>query len=211
MALPALWYSSLNYKISTEVYEGPLDLLLRLIEQAELDITKLSLAKVTDQYLLHLHSIVDRDPVEVSAFLVIAAKLVYIKSSILLPSNQTEDEEEEEDVGDQLARQLIEYKKYKEVALWMKGREQARLQSYYRVAAPPKFREVLDTSNLSIDNLVDALMEIYFQNENATPLSDVVTISTLTIKKKIKEIAGYFKNSQHNDFQTILGTPPIPA
>jgi segregation and condensation protein A len=90
----------------------------------------------------------------------------------------------------------------------MKGREQARLLSYYRVAAPPKFREVLDTSNLSIDNLVDALMEIYFQNENATPLSDVVTISTLTIKKKIKEIAGYFKNSQHNDFQTILGTHP---
>ena len=86
MTLPSLWQPSTNYKISTEVYEGPLDLLLQLIEQAELDITKLSLAKVTDEYLAHLNSITQRDPTEVSAFLVIAAKLVLIKSSILLPS-----------------------------------------------------------------------------------------------------------------------------
>jgi segregation and condensation protein A len=205
MALPALWYSSLNYKISTEVYEGPLDLLLHLIEQAELDITKLSLARVTDQYLAHLRSLVDHDPVEVSAFLVIGAKLVFIKSSILLPSDEIAEEDQEEDVGDQLARQLIEYKKYKEIAFWMKEREQARLQCFYRVGAPPKFREVLDTTGLSVDNLVDILMEIYFSNENITPLSDVVTITTLTIKNKIKEIINYFKDSQHNDFKSILG------
>jgi segregation and condensation protein A len=208
MALPALWYSSLNYKITTEVYEGPLDLLLHLIEQAELDITKLSLARVTDQYLAHLQSLVDRDPVEVSAFLVIAAKLVYIKSSILLPSNQTTQEDEQEDIGDQLARQLIEYKKFKEAALWMKEREQSRLQSFYRVGAPPKFREVLDTTGLSVDDLVEILMEVYFQNENFTPLSDVVTITTLTIKNKIREIIGYFKDSRHNNFQAILGEHP---
>lgn len=208
MALPSLWYSSLNYKITTEVYEGPLDLLLHLIEQAELDITKLSLARVTDQYLAHLRSLVDQDPVEVSAFLVIAAKLVYIKSSILLPTNETTEEEDEEDVGDQLARQLIEYKKYKDVALWMKGREQARLQSFYRVGAPPKFREILDTTGLSADDLVELMMEIYFQNENFTPLSDVVTITTLTIKNKINEIIRYFNETKHNDFETILGEHP---
>ena len=62
-----------NYSIATEVYEGPLDLLLQLIERAELDITKLSLAQVTDQYLKHLHNLTHLDADEVSAFLVIAA------------------------------------------------------------------------------------------------------------------------------------------
>jgi len=208
MSLPALWHSSLNYKISTEVYEGPLDLLLQLIEQAELDITKLSLARVTDQYLAHLQTLVDRDPVEVSAFLVIAAKLVFIKSSILLPSSEAAEQEEEEDVGDQLARQLIEYKKYKEIAHWMKNREGARLQSFYRVGAPTKFREVLDISGLTAEDLVDILMEIYFENENFTPLSDVVTITTLTIKNKINEIIHYFKDSPRINFETVLGIHP---
>ena len=82
MALPSLWQASFNYKITTDVYEGPLDLLLQLIETAELDITKLSLGKVTDQYLNYLQNLSDQDPVEVSAFLVIGAKLVLIKSSI---------------------------------------------------------------------------------------------------------------------------------
>ncbi len=208
MSLPALWHSSLNYKISTEVYEGPLDLLLHLIEQAELDITKLSLAKVTDQYLVHLQTLSDRDPVEVSAFLVIAAKLVYIKSSILLPSNNTIESEEEEDLGEQLARQLVEYKKFKDIALWMKEREQAHLQSYYRVGAPPRYREILDISDITTDDLVEILMSIYFENENFTPLSDVVTITTLTIKNKIKEITALFQQSAHSDFTTILGDKP---
>ncbi len=209
MTLPALWYSSLNYKISTEVYEGPLDLLLQLIEQAELDITKLSLARVTDQYLAHLRSISDRDPVEVSAFLVIAAKLVFIKSSILLPSeNNIDQEESEEDIGDQLARQLIEYKKYKDISLWLKEREQSGFRCYYRVGAPPKYREILDVSGLSTDDLVEILLGIYFQNENFTPLSDVVTITPLTIKRKIKEIINYFKTSRMSNFSTILGENP---
>ncbi len=207
MSLPALWHSSLNYKISTEVYEGPLDLLLQLIEAAELDITKLSLAKVTDQYLAHLQSLSDQDPVEVSAFLVIAAKLVLIKSSILLPSSIIE-ESEEEDLGDQLAHQLIEYKKFKDASFWLKEREQARLCCFYRVGTPPKFHEVLDLSGLSADDLVDILLEIYFQNENLTPLSEVVTITTLTIKKKIKEIVNHFKLKRSSDFTGILGQNP---
>ena len=208
MSLPALWHSSLNYKISTEVYEGPLDLLLHLIEQAELDITKLALAKVTDQYLAHLRSISDRDPVEVSAFLVIAAKLVFIKSSILLPSDEDNSPEEEEDLGDQLARQLIEYKKYKDVSRWLKNREENRLQAFYRVGAPPKYREILDISDISTDDLVDILLNIYFQNENFTPLSDVVSITALTIKNKIRDIVDKFREKRHSNFNEILGEEP---
>ncbi len=204
MTLPALWQSSSNYKITTEVYEGPLDLLLQLIEQAELDITKLSLAKVTDEYLAHLQTLTQRDPTEVSAFLVIAAKLVLIKSSILLPSLTTAENETEEDLGDQLARQLIEYKKYKDKALWLKDRQEKGLRSYLRVASPPIIKEKLDLSGINIYDLVDILMEIYFQNENITPLSDVVAITTLTLKKRISEIVDLFKRQSRHKFSDLL-------
>ncbi len=204
MSLPALWQSTSNYKISTDVYEGPLDLLLHLIEQAELDITKLSLAKVTDQYLGHLHSIPQGDPTEVSAFLVIAAKLVLIKSSILLPSAVIDENGDEEDLGDQLARQLIEYKKFKEKALWLKERQERGLRSYYRVAPPLIINEKLDMQGTNLYDLVDILLEIYFQHEDITPLSDVVSITTLTLKNRINEIVASFRNFRKQSFSDLL-------
>ncbi|MCB0120259.1 MAG: segregation/condensation protein A, partial [Anaerolineales bacterium] len=74
-----------SYKVHIPEYEGPLDLLLSLIERAEMDITTVSLASVTDQYLAHLQSVEQQIPDEISSFLVIAAKLVQIKSEALLP------------------------------------------------------------------------------------------------------------------------------
>jgi segregation and condensation protein A len=204
MALPSLWQSSFNYKITTEVYEGPLDILLQLIESAELDITKLSLAKVTDQYLNHLRNLSDQDPVEVSAFLVIAAKLVYIKSSILLPSSEDGDEKSDEDVGDQLARQLIEYKKFKNAANWLKERNDNGLRSYYRVSAPPLTIEHLDISEIGVYDLIDILLETFFRNEHETPLSDVVSISVLTLKNRITEIKTLLKSHSKINFSKIL-------
>ena len=193
MALPSLWQSSLNYKIKTDVYEGPLDLLLQLIENAELDITKLSLAKVTNQFLSYLQNLSDQDPVEVSAFLVIGAKLVFIKSSILLPSPQKLDEESQEDIGNQLAKQLIEYKKYKNVAAWLHYRQESGLRAYYRVSTPPVINEQLDFSGFDVYDLIDILMDVYFTHDHETPMSDVVTITALTIRTRIKEI----KNIMH--------------
>jgi len=204
MALPSLWQSSFNYKISTEVYEGPLDLLLQLIESAELDITKLSLAKVTDQYLTYLQEISSRDPVEVSAFLVIAAKLVFIKSSILLPSPESIDDEGEEDIGDQLARQLLEYKKFKDVAEWLGERQDKNLRSYYRVASPPVIVESVDLSAVTIYDLIDLLLDTYFKHEHETSMGEVVTISALTIRNRILEIKNRLRASPSVRFRELI-------
>jgi segregation and condensation protein A len=203
MILPSIWQYTSNYKISTDVYEGPLDLLLNLIEKAELDITKLSLAKVTQQYLDNLQMIADRDPVEVSAFLVIATKLVLIKSVILLPS-QSELLADEEDLGDQLARQLIEYKQYKDKALWMKERQEDGFRNYYRVTPPPRINEKLDLSNLQVYDLVDILLNLYFQHENVTPMSDVVAISAVTIKNRITALVNLFKQKPNRNLKDLL-------
>src|SRR5689334_6579481 len=74
-----------NYTVHTPVYEGPLGLLLDLIENAELDITTVSLAVVTDQYLAYIHGLEQMHAEEISAFLVVATKLLQIKSEALLP------------------------------------------------------------------------------------------------------------------------------
>lgn len=92
-------------------FEGPLDLLLQLIEDEALDITTVSLAEVTDQYLQHVKELSRENLPQISDYLVIAARLVLIKSRAILPS-----EEVEEETGDDLAAQLIEYKKVKELA-----------------------------------------------------------------------------------------------
>jgi len=104
----------LNYTVQTPVYEGPLDLLLDLIERAELDITAVSLALVTDQYLAYINGMEERNADEISAFLVIAAKLVQIKSEALLPRPPAR-EPGEEDAGQSLVDQLKLYKRFKEI------------------------------------------------------------------------------------------------
>ena len=85
MALNPAAYQLSAYTVTTPVYEGPLDLLLQLIERAELDITRLALAQVTDQYLVHIRALTNLAAEEVSAFLVIASRLIQIKSEALLP------------------------------------------------------------------------------------------------------------------------------
>src|SRR5262245_11384612 len=106
MPLETAIHRNRAYRVATPVYEGPLDLLLQLIERAELDITKLALAQVTDQFLSYLAQLENRTANEVSAFLVIAARLVQIKSEALLP-RPPQREVGEDDPGEALAQQLL--------------------------------------------------------------------------------------------------------
>jgi len=143
MALGITSHQMNTYIVNTPVYEGPLDLLLQLIERAELDITKLALAQVTDQYLEHLHNMQEQTPEEVSAFLVIATKLIQIKSEALLPRPPVR-EPGEEDIGEALALQLVKYKRYREIADLLARREAAELHTYLRLAPVPKIEGVVD-------------------------------------------------------------------
>ena len=98
--------------VKVEKFEGPLDLLLELIEKEKLDITEISLSKATDQYLKKVSSL-DPRSFDVAEFMVIAARLIYLKSKALLPTLETEEEEQE---IEDLKAKLEIYKKYKEAA-----------------------------------------------------------------------------------------------
>ncbi len=192
-----------NYTIATPVYEGPLDLLLQLIERAELDITKLSLAQVTDQYLEYIHNLTDLSADEVSAFLVIATKLVQIKSEALLP-RPPQREPGEEDPGEALARQLIIYKRFREIAGILSQREEAGLKTYLRVAPPPKLEGSIDLTGITIQDIAMAAQEIFFNLSQAEALSAVVPPSRVTIREKITLITDYLRHQKSISFRALV-------
>ena len=109
------------FTVSLPLFNGPLDLLLRLIEKRELDISQLALASVTEEYIQQIDQLApEQAPDEIAEFLVVAAKLLLIKSSLLLPADPVEEEEE---LGDDLAQSLARYRQYKQVASELGERE----------------------------------------------------------------------------------------
>jgi len=117
-------------QVKIEQFEGPLDLLLRLIENQELDVTMLSLATVTEQFLNHVKNLQEKDPISLADFLVVASKLLVIKSKALLPSLDLGIEEEEEAFD--LTEQLLLFKKYKAAAQFLRKQDLRRKQSWIR-------------------------------------------------------------------------------
>lgn len=120
------------YSVKVESFEGPLDLLLHLINQEELDIYDIPVARITEQYLQYVHTMQILELDIASEYLVMAATLLAIKSKMLLPKESSElfDEEwvaeEEDDPRDELMYQLIEYRKYKEASLELQKKEEER-------------------------------------------------------------------------------------
>lgn len=196
-----------NYTVHTPIYEGPLDLLLDLIERAELDITTVSLAMVTDQYLDYIHGLEQTDADEISAFLVIAARLLQIKSEALLPRPVTR-EAGEEDLGQSLVDQLRLYKRFKEIGLWLDGRQQAGLCTYLRVASPPKLEPKLDPSSLTLEALEAAAEFVFARDPEREPLASVIAPPKITIREKIDLIADTLKQMQSASFRALLGERP---
>ena len=192
-----------NYTIFTPVYEGPLDLLLQLIERSELDITKLSLALVTDQYLVYIHQLTDLSADEVSAFLVIAAKLLQIKSEALLP-RPPEREPGEEDPGEALAKQLIAYKRYREIAAILMQREENGFKTYLRVAPPPKLEGNVDLTGITIEDLTSAAQYVLADLNLADALKNVVPISRVTIREKIYLITDALRKHPNVAFRSLI-------
>jgi segregation and condensation protein A len=111
-----------GYAVSLPLFEGPLDLLLHLIEQEKLDISEISLVAVTDQYLKTIEQLEELAPGALADFLVVASRLLYIKSTRLLPKPPAAGEDDEES-GDDLVRHLLEYRQFKRAASELRSRE----------------------------------------------------------------------------------------
>jgi segregation and condensation protein A len=193
-----------GYKISTPLYEGPLDLLLQLIENAELDITRLALVQVTGPFLAYVQELKEHKAEQVSSFLVVAARLMQIKSEALLP-RPPEREPGEEDPGDELVQQLITYKKFKEISQILKERDEQGLRTFLRLAPPPKVEGKLDMDNVSLEDLMAAARQALQLLEEKESVDTVVKPPKVTITEKITLITHKLRSEGSASFMTLLG------
>ncbi len=192
------------FQIKLPEFEGPLDLLLYLIEREELDITKVSLAIVTGAYLEYIHVLGKLQVDQIADFLVIAAKLLLIKSQALLPRPPENKPEGEEDVGDDLVKQLLLYKQYTEVAQGLGDREAAGLHTYVRLAPPPKIDAKLDLTGISIDDLLLAVRAALDVEKPAPPVGSVVKPFKLTIRDQMGLIERTLQQRPQISFKRML-------
>ena len=163
----------MSYKLKLEIFEGPLDLLLYLIKKNDIEISDIPIAKITEQYLEYIEMMKMLDLDMVGDFLVMAATLMQIKSKMLLPPDPTEEEEEELDPRDELARRLSEYKKFKEVADELKLKESQRRDLFSRMMDEEKREQLKEDSK-----------EIYFEAN----LFDLINAFTDALKKAPEEV-----------------------
>lgn len=196
-----------TYQVQLPVFEGPLDLLLQLIEREKLDISAISLAHVTDQFLAYVRSLEEADADMLADFLVVAVKLVWIKSRLLLPRPATPPEEDEEDPAEALARQLREYKRFKEAAQALRTIEEQGLHTYLRVAQPPELERRLEAEGVSLADLLTAAQTALLGVTDAPPADlpgGMVAPFTLTIQDQIRHIQEVTASGKRVTFRGLL-------
>jgi segregation and condensation protein A len=195
----------LPYHVELPDFQGPLDLLLHLIEQEQLDITKISLALVTDQYLAYLDVLREVDPDELTDFLVVAAKLVLIKSEALLPRPPASMlDEEEEDAGDELARQLQTYKQFKEIAAQLQQIEAKAKRCFIRLAPPLKIEPKLIPGEVSLGDLLEAARRAMAIKPPEPVVDEVVSRQVVTIGQQMALIRQGLARGETINFQKLL-------
>jgi len=188
-------------EIKLEKFEGPLDLLLQLIELEKLNITEVSLSKVTEQFLLYLDKLEEERSEELAEFLVIATKLVYMKSRVLLPYLN-----KEEDNGPSLADQLKLYQSYVEASKKMNVLWQQNKVAYGRIEPPIKSVEFKLPENSAAKNLHKAMEKLVAKLRPPTPLPKITIDRAISVKQKVESIWNALKEHKKVSFRDLLGS-----
>ncbi|MFC0559785.1 segregation/condensation protein A [Halalkalibacter alkalisediminis] len=187
------------YSVKLDLFEGPLDLLLHLINEAEVDIYDIPVAVITDQYLTYIHAMQELELDVASEYLVMAATLLAIKSKMLLPKQEEElfDEDwemEEEDPREELIFKLVEYRKYKEAATELKEKEQERSLVHTR---PPEDLEPFITDEerrdiaiqgVSLFDMLSAYQKLLKRKELKAPRTTTVKSQEYSIEERMQEV-----------------------
>lgn len=192
-----------EYKIKLEVFEGPMALLLHLIEKDKLDIYDIPVAAVTQQYLAYIKALEEFNIEVASEFLVMAATLLQIKSRMLLPKPPKPNEliEEELDPRQELVERLLEYRKYKELSSTLESMLKERQRYFTRL--PKEFpKQFTLPDGLSIDHLLRAIAAVW---ESVSPELALVTREEISVQDKMQDILHLLrKNNGQIEFSATL-------
>ncbi|MCE2393839.1 segregation/condensation protein A [Candidatus Poribacteria bacterium] len=175
------------YAIKLDVFEGPLDLLLHLIQQNEMDITDVSIAEITEQYLEYLNLMEMLDLDVASEFLVMAATLLHLKSQIILPSTSSDESYTFKD-REELVQQLLEYKQFKEAAQTLDYYATNHEKVYGR--SVDSYADVEDLQEVQIKaTLFDLLSAFQYITEREFAIDDVyeeIQEEQITVEEKME-------------------------
>lgn len=199
--------------VKLQEFEGPLDLLLHLIEKNKISIFDIPITEITNQYLEYITSMKEQDMNIASEFMVMAAELLDIKCRMLLPKDP--ETEEEEDPRDELVRRLLEYKMYKYMSYELKDLMEEE-NSIYRTAAIPaevlSWRPKAEPEELLENTTLDALHAIFEdvlrrQKDKIDPVRSEfreVKADEVNIDDKVRELAGYAKTHKSFSFRKLI-------
>ncbi|MYL32686.1 segregation/condensation protein A [Pontibacillus yanchengensis] len=194
-----------SYTVKIDAFEGPLDLLLHLINRYEIDIYDIPVAEITEQYMAYIHTMQQLELDIASEYLVMAATLIAIKSQMLLPNQEleVEDEEyEEEDPREELMRRLIEYRKYKEAAQDLKDKEEEANQIYTRPPQPIETDEkeaqpIMTQGDITIYDMIGAMQKLLNKKKWEQPLETRVQRQEIPIQERMDEVMTQVKSTPH--------------
>ena len=185
-------------------FEGPLDLLLHLIKENKMNIMDIEIEKITDQYMRFLEE-QERLNLEIaSEYLVLASELLEIKSRLLLPRGELNEENEEEiDPRDELINRLLEYQAYKDIVSVLQEKEELRSEIYTK--APENVKNYIDEvteihADVSLDDLVDALKKYLVRKEEKKPLNTKVTVNEISVSSRRHDIKKILKEKKKINF-----------
>lgn len=200
----------MEYKVVINDFEGPLDLLLHLIKQSNIDIYDINIIDITNQYVDFIHQMKELNLNIASEYLVMSAELLEIKSNMLLPHPDVEAEEVEEDPRERLIERLLEYKQYKEVTDSFKILEEERKQCFSKYPSdltPYKDDIVTNIDGGNVDELLLALKSFIERKAMGKPLNTKIANKEYSLEKRNKEIKQILKERKKISFDELFNVP----
>ena len=192
----------MTFQIRQEKFEGPLGLLLELIEKEKLAISEISLAKVTDDYVQYVKSLEKLDPEQLAEFLVVAAQLMLIKSRSLLPALKFSEEEEAS--VEELEKRLAEYQRMREVAKELKKVEARRMQIFTREAYRGMEPVFYPPPKLTFVMLRDAFTSFLSSLPKFEKLAEEKIRYIISLEERITHIKSFLQNTLVRAFSDIV-------
>lgn len=205
--------------VKLQVFEGPLDLLMHLIEKNKINIYDIPIVEITDQYMDYIHQMERENLNIMSEFMVMAATLISIKCRMLLPK-EVNEEGEEQDPRDELVRQLLEYKMYKYMSYELRDRMAAAAKNVYKLPSIPKevlaYREPVDTEELLDGLTLDRLNDIFQsvirrQEDKLDPIRSKfgkIEKEEVSLPEKMEEVEAYALCHKRFSFRELLKSQP---
>ncbi len=196
----------MDYCFTIDKFSGPLDLLLHLIKQSNIDIYDIKIEQITEQYLDYIKKMEDLNLNIASSYLVMAAELIEMKASMLLPKPELVEDEYEEDPKEKLIQRLLEYQHYKDITSKFHELELDRQEYFTKKSSD--FDEFQSVSTLAdgieLTDLIKAFEKFLNRKEIEKPLNTKITTKEYSITLRSKQIKDIIKKNKKVNFQELF-------